>query len=104
MQIKIDGDNLIVAFAEVGSIDGGIEISESIIPFSFVEEFKPGKFKYENGSIIFNINYETYTYNTINSEVESENVRLHDENEELKQTIITLMNKIDELESNNTPS
>lgn len=104
MQIKINKDNLIVAYAEVGSLDGGIEINKSIIPFSFVEEFKPGKFKYENGSIIFNINYETYTYNTINNEVESENVRLHAENEELKQTIITLMNKIDELESNNTPS
>lgn len=104
MQIKIDGDNLIVAFAEVGSIDGGIEISKSIIPFSFVEEFKPGKFKYENGSIVFNINYENYKFNTIASEVESENARLRAENEQLKNTIIRLMDRIDELESNNTPS
>lgn len=104
MQIKIDKDNLIVAYAEVGSLDGGIEINKSILPFSFVEEFKPGKFKYENGSIVFNIGYENYTFNTINSEVQSENIRLTAENKQLKQTIVTLMNKIDELESNNTPS
>lgn len=103
MQIKVDGNNLIIAFAEVGSLDGSIEISNSILPFSFVEEFKPGKFKYENGSIVFNINYETYTINTIAGEVESENARLRTENEQLKNTIITLMDRIDELE-NNTPS
>ena len=104
MQIKIDKDNLIVAYAEVGGLDGGIEIKKSILPFSFVEEFKPGKFKYENGSIIFNIGYENYMFNTVNSEVQSENIRLTAENKELKQTIVTLMNKIDELESDNTPS
>lgn len=103
MQIKIDGNNLIVAFAEVGSLDGGIEINKSILPFSFVESFKPGKFKYENGSIVFNMGYETYTFNAINSEVQSENTRLRAENEQLKNTVITLMDRIDELE-NNTPS
>lgn len=104
MQIKIDKDNLIVAYADVGSLDGGIEINKSILPFSFVEEFKPGKFKYENKSIVFNIGYENYKFDAVNSEVQSENIRLSAENEELKQTIVTLMNKIDELESNNTPS
>ncbi len=104
MQIKLNGNNEIVGFVTIGTLDNGIEINESLLPFSFVEEFRPGKYKYDNGSVVFNQNFEAFAFNAINAEVESENVRLRAENEQLKKTIITLMNKIDELELNNTPS
>ncbi len=103
MQIKLNGNNEIVSFAMIGTLDNGVEISKSLLPFSFVEEFKPGRYKYENGEIVFNQNFETFSFNAINGEVESENARLRAENEQLKSTIITLMNKIDELEAGNTP-
>ena len=104
MQIKLNGNNEIVSFVTIGTLDNGIEINESLLPFSFVDEFKPGKFKYDNGSVVFNQNFEDFKFNAINAEVQSENIRLNAENEQLKKTIITLMNKIDELESNNAPS
>lgn len=57
MQIKINNENLIIAYAEVGSLDGGIEIDDSIVPFGFMDMFKPLIFKYTDNKIIYNENF-----------------------------------------------
>lgn len=57
MIILVDKNNFVTSFASVGGIENGIEISDSILPDTFVAEFKPKKFKYENGKVINNPNY-----------------------------------------------
>lgn len=57
MIVNLNNNNEIVGFATVGSMENGIEISDSILPDTFVAEFKPKKFKYENGKVINNPNY-----------------------------------------------
>ena len=57
MIILVDKNNLITSFATAGSIEGGVKISDSILPDTFVAEFKPCKFKYENGEVKLNPNY-----------------------------------------------
>lgn len=77
MQIILDDNNLIVAYADVGSLEGGIEIDHSNIPNNFMAEFRPGKFKYEEETIIFNKDYtdtpnpDTLPSNTMQEEIDS---------------------------------
>ena len=58
MQILTDNKNLIIGYAEVGSLEGGIEIDDSIIPQDFIQVFKPKYFLYQNEQIVTNPNYE----------------------------------------------
>lgn len=57
MKIKVD-DGLILSYAIIGNIDNSIEISDEMVPDSFVEDFKPAKYRYTNGQIIINEGYE----------------------------------------------
>lgn len=57
MIIILNSNNEIIGYASTGGIEGGIEVSNSILPDTFVAEFKPKKFKYENGKVINNPNY-----------------------------------------------
>ncbi|MGS5801613.1 DUF2977 domain-containing protein [Staphylococcus aureus] len=57
MQILVDNNNIITSYATVGGFDGGIEINNSILPDTFVPEFKVGKFLYENDNVIYNREY-----------------------------------------------
>ena len=52
MQILVDNNNIITAYATVGGFDGGIEIDDSILPDTFIPEFKNGKFKYEENKLL----------------------------------------------------
>lgn len=57
MQILIDDKDIITAYATVGGFDGGIEVDDSILPDTFIPEFKNGKFKYEDGNVVYNREY-----------------------------------------------
>jgi hypothetical protein len=57
MQILLNNSNTITAFAINGSFDGGIEISEEMIPNGFYKKFKSNYFMYENDEIKLNPNY-----------------------------------------------
>ena len=59
MQILVDENNIITAYATVGGFDGSIEIDESIVPDTFKAEFKNGKFLYIDGVISYNRKYDT---------------------------------------------
>lgn len=88
MIILVDKNNLIASFASAGGIEGGIEISDSILPDTFVEEFKPCKFKYEDGVV---------SYNRLFSDNE-EATQLKSVNESLEEKIKALEQKVAELE------
>lgn len=87
MIISVDKDNLIVAYAEVGGLEGGIEISNSILPDTFIAEFKNKKFKYENGIVSYNKNY-----------VDEVSADLKSSNESLEDKVKTLEDRVKELE------
>lgn len=89
MIILTDENNLIVSFATSGGFEGGIDIDESILPSTFVAEFKSGKFKYEDNNISYNRNF-------IDDEA---NAQLRNENSSLEDKVVTLENRIVELEN-----
>ena len=88
MIILVDKNNLIASFASAGGIEGWIEVSDSILPDTFVAEFKPCKFKYEDGVV---------SYNRLFSDNE-EATQLKSVNESLEEKIKVLEQKVAELE------
>ncbi|MDW4147779.1 DUF2977 domain-containing protein [Staphylococcus saprophyticus] len=58
MQILVDKNNLITSYAITGGFDRGIEIDDSLVPSHFKDYFSPNKFKYENGDIVKNNNFQ----------------------------------------------
>lgn len=56
MQIQLNANNEILAFAIVGELNEGILISD--YPQNFIEDFKQLKYKYENEQIVLNENYK----------------------------------------------
>lgn len=93
MQILLDKENYIIGYADVGGLEGGVEIDSSILPDTFKVEFKRCKFKYENGQIVYNQKF-------IDNE---ENARLKVDNESLEDKIKRLEQRVSELE-NQTPT
>ena len=88
MQILLDKNNLIVGFAEVGSLEGGIEILNPVLPDTFISEFKSCKFKYEDGVVSYNKDFVDGEANT----------QLKSVNESLEEKIKVLEQKVAELE------
>ena len=88
MQILLDKNNLIVGFAEVGSLEGGIEILNPVLPDTFIAEFKSCKFKYEDGVVSYNKDFVDGEANT----------QLKSVNESLEEKIKVLEQKVAELE------
>ena len=58
MKIKVS-NGLIMSYAIVGNIDNSVEISDDIVPYDFLLNFKPKKYKYEGGQILLNENYSS---------------------------------------------
>ena len=58
MKIKVS-NGLIMSYAIVGNIDNSVEISDDIVPYDFLLNFKPKKYKYESGKIVLNENYSS---------------------------------------------
>lgn len=58
MKIKVS-NGLIMSYAIVGNIDNSVEISDDIVPYDFLLNFKPKKYKYEGGQIVLNENYSS---------------------------------------------
>lgn len=56
MQIIVNRDNEIIAYALQGGMDNSITVE--IFPDDFFLNFKPKYYLYENGNIVLNINYK----------------------------------------------
>ncbi|OOO71618.1 DUF2977 domain-containing protein [Staphylococcus saprophyticus] len=65
MQILLNKDNEITSYAVIGGFENGIEIDK--YPDTFTEVFEPRMFKYVDGAIVkndnFNVNVETVQTN-----------------------------------------
>ena len=94
MQIKVDGDNLIVGYADVGGIEGGIEIDNSILPSDFILMFRPRKFQYVDGKIQYSKEYD-------NNE---DSTQLKTDNASLTEKVARLESEIELLKSQINPS
>lgn len=58
MLLKVNAKNEILEFALIGSLNGNtIEVDDDLANETFVNEFEPQKFIYQNGSIESNANY-----------------------------------------------
>ena len=55
MQILLNGDNEITSYATIGGFENGIEIEK--YPDTFTEMFEPRMFKYIDGAIVKNDNF-----------------------------------------------
>ena len=56
MEVKVDVNGLIVAFAVVGQIDGGQQVTGEV-PANFIDEFQPNKFKLIECNVVKNPDY-----------------------------------------------
>ena len=54
MQVKTDENSLIVAYAIVGQLEGGIEVDA---PDDFINNFKPKYYMLQNNKVIVNPDY-----------------------------------------------
>ena len=97
MQILIDDKDIITAYATVGGFDEGIEIDDSILPDTFIPEFKNGKFLYEDGKIKYNRDYlepaKEIERPTNNEAMQQEIDSLKQQVEDLSALIQQLLNK-----------
>lgn len=55
MKVIIDDECRIIAYAQMGEIDGFIEVD---VPDEFVDNFKPEYYKYDNGNVILNSSFK----------------------------------------------
>lgn len=108
MIILVDKNNLIVSFASAGGVEGGIEISNSILPDTFVAEFKPNKFKYEDGVVSYNRSFsdneEATQLKSVNESLEEKIKVLEQEVAELKEIVNTIQTPEIPEENTETPS
>ena len=88
MIIKINANEEIIAYTEVGGIEGGIEIDESRLPVDFKEKYRPGFYTFYDQRIQENPNYEEpAAVAPDKSEIDA----LRDEIEELKAALEALL-------------
>jgi|SRR5699024_3372742 len=97
MRISLNSNNEIIGYAIVGDLEGSIEINDSILPDTFIPEFKNGKFKYEDGSVIYNREYTEPVKEveppTNNEAMQQEVDSLRKQVEDLSALIQQLLNK-----------
>ena len=94
MKIQLNDNNIITSYANIGDIEGSIEISEDQLPNDFYENYKRGYYKYdeENQLVVRNENYdEEFNMPYPNNEqVPNDVPNLN--NEELNKVILMLSN------------
>ena len=80
MKIKVS-NGLIMSYAIVGNIDNSIEISDDIVPYDFLLNFKPKKYKYEGGQILLN---EIYSSGNNEQPIQPPNISMPGSDDELR--------------------
>lgn len=58
MQIQVNEKGEITGYAVTGGFPEGIEIREENLPEGFLEEFRPGKYRYKTNAVQENPEYE----------------------------------------------
>lgn len=58
MQIKINADSEIIAYAVIGDVENGITVECDVVPVNFEADFKPLYFVYKDKKIVTNEKYK----------------------------------------------
>ena|SRR5699024_3140671 len=90
MKIKVS-NGLIMSYAIVGNIDNSIEISDDIVPYDFLLNFKPKKYKYEGGQILLN---ENYSSGNNEQPIQPPNISMPGSDEELRRMFASMQIQI----------
>lgn len=90
MKIKVS-NGLIMSYAIVGNIDNSVEISDDIVPYDFLLNFKPKKYKYEGGQIVLN---ENYSSGNNEQPIEPPNISMPGSDEELRRMFASMQIQI----------
>ena len=86
MKIKVS-NGLIMSYAIVGNIDNSVEISDDIVPYDFLLNFKPKKYKYEGGQIVLN---ENYSSGNNEQPIQPPNISMSGSDEELRKMFASM--------------
>ena len=81
MKIQVNSSYEIISFASIGGLGNSIEISDDIVPYDFLLNFKPKKYKYEGGQIVLN---ENYSSGNNEKPIQSPNISMPGSDEELR--------------------
>lgn len=81
MKIQVNSSYEIISFASIGGLGNSIEISDDIVPYDFLLNFKPKKYKYEGGQILLN---ENYSSGNNEKPIQSPNISMPGSDEELR--------------------
>ena len=90
MKIKVS-NGLIMSYAIVGNIDNSVEISDDIVPYDFLLNFKPKKYKYEGGQIVLN---ENYSSGNNEQPIQPPNISMPGSDEELRRMFASMQIQI----------
>ena len=81
MKIQVNSSYEIISFASIGGLGNSIEISDDIVPYDFLLNFKPKKYKYEGGQILLN---ENYSSDNNEQPIQPPNISMSGSDEELR--------------------
>lgn len=97
MHIKLNEQNELLAYANVGSIESGIEVNQNNFPEKFVENFKPLYYVFKNYTVLVNANYKEPEEEVFDNIVSIKDIIIV--NEELLIQTAKLINRIEKLEN-----
>ena len=91
MKIQVNSSYEIISFASIGGLGNSIEISDDIIPYDFLLNFKPKKYKYEGGQILLN---ENYSSDNNEQPIQPPNISMSGSDEELRRMFASMQIQI----------
>lgn len=87
MKIQVNSSYEIISFASIGGLGNSIEISDDIVPYDFLLNFKPKKYKYEGGQIVLN---ENYSSGNNEQPIQPPNISMSGSDEELRKMFASM--------------
>ena len=51
MQVQLDDQNRVVAYADIGGVEGGIQMDDDTVPEEFQVDFWAGKWRLKDGNL-----------------------------------------------------
>lgn len=66
MQITVNNNQEVTAYALIGGLAGGVEVAEAALPADFSSVFAPSYYLFQNGAFTVNPNYVAPAAVTIN--------------------------------------
>lgn len=72
MQITVNNNQEVTAYALIGGLAGGVEVAEAALPADFSSVFAPSYYLFKNGAFTVNPNYVVPVATTVVNETPSD--------------------------------